>query len=443
MEKILGKCRENTKILTAIFLLVLCIYYTIWNISQPYNSSPDEYMKYDLCKYIFENNSLPHGGDEAIRDSNWGISYAFEPYLSYIISAGFMKIMSIFTADEFALVIAARFVSTLFMIGFIYVLIKISQILFENKYKYLFIVFIAFQPITAFLASYINNDSMALFSISIIVYSWILGLEHNWQDKYCILLGLGIGLCLLSYYNAYGYILCSVVLCLVSVILNKMHIKDIIKKVLIVFTIAFVIAGWWFIRNAIIYNGDVLGMSTQTEYAQKYAIDELKPSNRLTPQQKDEGILEMLFKDKWIRLTFKSFYGVFGYMTIQMPNIIYVVIFSIWAIGIIGCILGLNELFKCGNKEKIILNYTFILAIIIVIILSLIYSYSSDFQPQGRYIMPIIIPFMYFISKGIEKILEKCIKNEKIKNIIFMFLIIFLVGTSIFALFGCVIPYYG
>ena len=58
--------------------------------------------------------------------------------------------------------------------------------------------------------------------ISIIIYLWILGLESNWKTKHCILLGLAVGFCALTYYNAYGYILCSALICLSSAILNKM-----------------------------------------------------------------------------------------------------------------------------------------------------------------------------------------------------------------------------
>ena len=32
------------------------------------------------------------------------------------------------------------------------------------------------------------------------------------------------------------------------------------------------------------------------------------------------------------------------------------------------------------------------------------YAYSTDYQHQGRYAMPIIIPLMYYIVKGIEKL---------------------------------------
>ena len=51
------------------------------------------------------------------------------------------------------------------------------------------------------------------------------------------------------------------------------------------------------------------------------------------------------------------------------------------------------------RKNKYLLNYIFVIAIIIPIVLSIIYSYTSDFQPQGRYIMGIIVPFTYFVVK--------------------------------------------
>ena len=246
MDKIIEFYKKNKSAIIAIFLVCLFCYYFIWTISQPFNSCPDEGMKWDICKYIFENNKLPKGDEQAIRNPIWGISYAFQPILTYMIGAGFMKVASIFTMDKFSLVVAARLVSTVSMTLSIYFVIKIADKLFKDKeiYKILFVVFIAFQPITAFLASYINNDSTAVLATTMIIYLWILGLESNWKTKHCVLLGLAIGFCALTYFNAYGYILCSIILCLVSVISNKMKLKDIIQKVLIVAICAFLIAGW-------------------------------------------------------------------------------------------------------------------------------------------------------------------------------------------------------
>lgn len=440
------KCRKHKSIIIFIFLVCLFCYYFIWTISQPYNTCPDEGMKWDICKYIYENNKLPRGEDESIRDPNWGISYAFQPILTYTIGAGFMKIASIFTKNEFALVVSARLVSTLSMTLSIYLVIKIADKLFKDKgiYKYLFIAFIAFQPLTAFLASYINNDSTAVLATTMIIYLWILGLESNWKTKHCILLGMAIGFCALTYYNAYGYILCSIILCLVSVISNKMKFKDIVEKVLIVGIIAFAVAGWWFIRNAILYNGDFLGINAQNECGDKYALDQFKPSMRLTVQKRGENLLDMLFGERWLLTTALSFVGIFGYHTIVMSPKIYYCYFIIWLIGGIGCLLNSKQLFKFNKNEKnkYFLNYIFVLSIIIPIVLSIIYSYTSDFQAQGRYIMGIIIPFIYFVVNGIKTILEKSIKSPKIRNIIVIAIITLIIIISFKALFAYVIPAY-
>ena len=99
---------KHKKIIILIFLIGLFCYYLTWTISQPYDSCPDEYMKWDICKYMFENNKLPRGDDPSIRNPIWGISYAFQPIFTYMISTIFMKIASIFTMNQFSLVVAAR-----------------------------------------------------------------------------------------------------------------------------------------------------------------------------------------------------------------------------------------------------------------------------------------------------------------------------------------------
>ena len=221
-------------------------------------------------------------------------------------------------------------------------------------------------------------------------------------------------------------------------------IKEILQKVLIVALMAFAVAGWWFIRNAIIYDGDILGMKTQVECGDKYAIDKYKPSKRETPQKNNESVMDMLIKDDWIKTTLKSFVGIFGYQNIIMSSRIYQFYLILWGLGIIGCLINFKELFIYNKKEKnrYLLNYIFIPSIIIPIILRIYYSYTSEYQAQGRYIMGIIIPFTYFIVSGIKTILEKFIKSEKIRNIIIIVIMVIIILIAQRALFGYIIPTY-
>lgn len=457
MEKLTQKNKKNLKtigvVLFVIYIFGLCF---SWSISTEYDSAPDELMKYDVCKYICSNLKLPHGGDESIRNPTWGLSYAFTPILSYMFSAVFMRIAMLITQNEFYIVVAARFVSVLCMVGYAITCIKIANKLFKGIYKWLFIVMVTLLPQLVYLGSYINNDSLALLSISIIIYGWILGLEKNWDWKSCIIMAIGIGICALSYYNAYGYILCSVIIYFASSYMKKIKIKEFLKKGIVITIIACAIAGWWFVRNFILYDGDFLGINVSREYGEMYAMEPYKPSNRETPAHQNVSLKYMLVDMKWFKITKSSFIGRFGYMTVPLSKTIYKCYESVLLLGLIGIVVGWIKIFiqkmrkknknesekqrKRKQNEKILWNMIMIISCIIPIILSLYYSYFSDFQPQGRYIMPMIIPFMYFVVNGIKNVFHTFIRNKKIQNILLSIVIIIWSIMPIYIFFTYIEP---
>lgn len=431
---------KNKKIIKNIIIAMFLVYIFILCFSMSrgteFNSAPDEKMKYDVCKYIYNNSKLPHGGEESIRDENYGISYAFMPILSYIISAVFMRLFDVFSSDPFSLLVSARFVSVFCITAYAFMCIKISEKLFKGIYKWVFVAFATLLPQLLYLGSYINNDSLALLSISIIIYSWIIGLKENWNWKSCIILGIGIGICSMSYYNAYGYMLTSVILYFVSSFIKKIDIKEFLKKGFAIAGIAILIGGWWFIRSYILYDGDIFAIKTQREYGQKYALENFKPTNRKTPANQGHSLKYMLHDMNWIGTTKLSFIGLFGYMNSFMAGGMYKVYESIFKVALVGLVLGIvsymirkiknkqesNEIAPTDEfekrKNKTLINIIFGVNIILTISLSLYYSYNMDCQPQGRYIMPMIIPFMYFLTIGIKNIFDIIIKNEKIKNVL-------------------------
>lgn len=437
--KVKHKFKLNIKmVIKIIFILYIFILCTTWALTMGYNDAPDEAMKYDICRYLYANRTLPHGGDPAIREVNWGISYAFFPILSYIFSTIFMIITTkFFTYDDTLVFISTRFVSVIFMCAYAFMNIKIAEKLFKGVYRWMYVAFVTLLPQMLFLGTYLNNDSFALFTTSVIVYAWILGMESDWNWKSCIILGLGVGLCALSYYNAYGFILCSVIFYFASNFIKKIDIKTFLKKGCTIALIAFIIAGWWFIRSFILYDGDIFGLKTMKEYAETYAREDIKPSNRATPNNMKTPLYKMLFKSGWTKTTFLSFIGVFGNMTIYMKPIFYKIYEAIFVVGFGGAILNiiikiinnitkrikhtneeLSEGEKKNIKEKILFNSIMVIAMIIPVCLNIYNSYFSDYQPQGRYMMPMIIPFMYFIVIGIQKIFDKVVKKETIKNIL-------------------------
>ena len=122
-----------------LFVFGVFLFYFLWSCTQRYNFSADESMRYQIAQFIYEHGSLPRGDDPLIRNEDWGTSYAFLPILSYIISALFMKIMSIFSTDPQHLLWAARLVSACFTTGAVFFVFRAGKKLFDGYSKWFFV----------------------------------------------------------------------------------------------------------------------------------------------------------------------------------------------------------------------------------------------------------------------------------------------------------------
>ncbi|MEA5002691.1 MAG: DUF2142 domain-containing protein [Christensenella sp.] len=407
-------------------------------------------MRYQIPQFIFENGYLPHGAEEAIRNPQWGISYGFAPYVSQIIGVLFMKIAGIFTGDAYAIFMAARLVNVIFATLTVWISFKIAEQLFAQRvYRLLFVVLVAFLPQFIFLSSYINNDMMAIFSTSLIVFAWVTGLKDGWPVKSCVVLGIGMGLCALSYYNAYGFLLLSVVLFFVSNLLlekRSFREKEFRRSIYIVIILFAAIAAWWFIRNYMIYNGDILGFKTTEHYQELYAIDSLKPSMAETIQRAGIPLGQMLTGKGWLLFSYLSMVGCFGALDIWLPIWIYAVYSAIFAVGMIGCVMAFVAFVRSENtkekRQKLLLGICMALAIVIPVVLSAYYSYTSDYQPQGRYVLSCLLPLMFFMTTGIKTIVEKICKSKKSEAIAVAVVCLAVAGIAIYCYAGVLWPAY-
>ncbi|MFV0528549.1 MAG: ArnT family glycosyltransferase [Lachnospiraceae bacterium] len=438
-----------------IFLAGLFCFYFIWALTQPFDSAPDERMRFEVVEYIFRHGSLPSGGELEIRDELWGFSYAFNPILPYMIAAVFMKAASFFSSNAFVLVMAARMVSILSGVGTAFFAIRIARNLFPGKARWFNVVLVALLPSAVFVTSYVNCDAFAIFSTAVIVYCWIRGVQTRWDSKSCIGLALGISMCALSYYNAYGFILCSILFYGITQLLfcRQQHAyKAFWQKGLLISVIVLVLIGWWFIRNYMLYDGDLLGSRTSTLYGELYAAAEYKPSARITPQGTGISLWEMLvqpwgtFEDGWVSITAESFIGTFGYLNVFLSK---KVVYVYWALLLGG--LGLLlvhpvKLFavRCKAQWQVrpIFNWCMLLAALIPNILNVYYSYTSDYQPQGRYSLPMLLPLMYLVATGYQNAIEKFIKKERWRNIVYIVLAAGIALAAIYAYVRVLYPAY-
>lgn len=362
-----------------------------------YNAAPDEFARIPLAEYFMNNLSLPDARDPSIKISGWGYSYGSQPYIPQIISGVLMHL----AWDNPSSIFFARLTSALFMCGFAIFCILIAEKVFKKTcYKWMFIVFTTALPQILYIGSYVNNECMALLSSAMIVYGWIIALDSKWSWKSCIFLGISMSVCILSYYTAYGFCLATAIIYCINCYQQKVPIKTFLIKGLLMVFIVFVLAGWFFIRNAILYDGDFFGLKIREIEGELYADPGLKPSDRAGNLGGSEYVKDRSYALLvWLPWTVMSFIGCFGYMTVKLPLIVYILYCLVFGAGIVG--------FFITKKRMSLFKWIMIISIIIPFILSFVYSFTQDFQPQGRYVITIAVPLFYFIVKGYEGINRK------------------------------------
>ena len=132
----------------------------------------------------------------------------------------------------------------------------------------------------------------------------------------------------------------------------------ILKRGIYITVLVFLLTGWWFVRTAVLYDGDFLGLYAPNKYGEMYAKEEFKPSNRESVQEQGISLEEMLKSEDeggmdWMCTTWRSFIGYFGFLEHPLGLDIYEIHKKIFALGFLGIGLqaapGPSLLYKSGN----------------------------------------------------------------------------------------------
>lgn len=426
-------------------------------IIQPFGDPPDEINRFRIVNYICSHGKLPTGSDPEVLIGGFGASYAFQPILTYIIQGFLLRFLTLFTKNTYVLLMAARLVNVCFGVLMAFFVRKISKEVFTKpSVQWLFSFLVVLLPMNLFIHSYVNTDSMAALSLSMIVYALLLGKRLVWNKKSCVLLSIGIILCAMSYYNAYGMVLIAI-LFFVYTFLHKeenkwvLDWKMMLQKGIFISVIVLFGIGWWFIRNAYLYDGDFFGMTARLECAKETALPDYNPLTRMTYQSEGIPLWEMVFPTGYAKLTYFSFIAMFGPMLIPVLPIFYNAYTLLFAGSLLCAIIPLRKIKRTylpdfSKGQVLTLHSLFVVEIAITIALHLYYSYTWDFQPQGRYVLPILIPLMYFVTVGINKLTDlleaKVPYGKVIAKVIHFAIMLFCLITVYHSIVQIVYPYY-
>ena len=131
----------------------------------------------------------------------------------------------------------------------------------------------------------------------------------------------------------------------------------------------------------------------------------------MTWQSQGYSAWNMLRDSDFLNLSVLSFIGMYGPMTIVTSLWVYRFYKALFGLGVLSCMLLSLPVFRRRAKKRqgrrwfrVFFHMNMAFCILMPFFLSVVYSYSTDYQPQGRYLLPALLPLCFYAVRGVEKL---------------------------------------
>jgi putative flippase GtrA len=370
-------------------------------------SGPDEVTHYVYnVNIILKEKRLPVSGKDDIgayrscRDNLTGevpclYSYEFYPGPNYIVAAFFAG--TLHKAVHVSPEVGARAAPLLFGLIFVTCTYAIGYLIMRRRlYATVLTAGVVLIPQVVFTNSYVNLDAHSL-AISAILGLALTKLFLTRQIRWLYITGfLVFGLLPLAKYNYFVLFVPIIVLLYAYIVRARLSWPTILRFLAWSALGFLLLSAFWYIRNLVLYH-DLLG--------QNFALQKMQEFHALG-QGKSLNIhsMSILAQMNFFELLFNSFFYGLGAMFLFLKDGAYTIILA----GLVAVMAvffytqthpmrrpraNVKQLWLVAGLWFIILG----MSIGLVILNSLKY----DFQPQGRYVYPVIIPAVMALAYSI------------------------------------------
>lgn len=396
-------------IIVKIMLLITLLYIVIIAVASP-SIHPDETVTKAAIEYYKANFMVPDM--RALPDDKfcaYGQTRLCELTIYYFIAGKIAALIPYETSYRFFNV----------MLAFIIVFIII------RKYKTdPFLIFAFFiTPQVWYIFSYATSDALDYFFTFILVYqlsvktsmlNTMLDSDNFILNKTNIItiifISLLTALILMAKPNYF------IVLLLMGYVLLKKYFmaEKGIRKTLFKFYIYIAVCSLAVFLSRYSIDLYYYGLHKSEIFRQMRIIHAIPKLNPATPfnemyetmflAAKDVPLITLFTKYGFLQVLIGSFFGLYGGMNITAHPVYY---FIMLAAYLFFFAVLFNYIIKSHNKEKYADGITAVILAVISILLVLYYSYFIDFQPQGRYMLPLLPVITYLVSQNKEILQNK------------------------------------
>jgi hypothetical protein len=239
---------------------------------------------------------------------------------------------------------------------------------------------IAFNPQFIYLSGAINNDIMAALCGGAVLWACVRLVRGGPNLKTDITLGILYGLALLTKFNLVA-LLGLIGLAYLLLLWRTREWRATLRGGVIVLAIAAAIAGWWFVRNWVLY-GDPTAMNM---------VNELWEGGEAS-----EGWWAV---GQSLPYLWSSLWGRFGYGQLPLPEAAYQLVFWFCVLALAGHLIPRRE------EPSIVVLVPLIASIFLFGGVVTYYIAIQPAGPMGRFLFPCLPAFAVLISLGLSRFL--------------------------------------
>lgn len=367
-----------------------------------FNAHPDEYLHFETARYFVNHWFPPALNDPVIAPtfSHYGFSYMRDLDAAYFLMGKFMALFPAWLASP---EIAAR----LFNVA---LFILLSAWLTGRLQASIAPCVLLISPQIWYVFSYVNGDAWALTLAMLIVVQ--LATENSLLTRYLqadnwsksvqggVCFAAVLALLLLAKRNYYLFLPFVVLVAIWKSAVWRAS-GTIFRPIQKWAVIALLTAAFYFPLRAAheAINGFDLPR-LQQEQAEKYAAPHFKPSKvaagkgalRLVLRNQGVPFINLLTERSWLEESFQSFCGIYRWMSLKGSQYYYLAMGLFYAVLLTLLFLRVARL---SWPDAAFVAATFG-AMLMVVLGSVYFSWTADYQPQGRYLFP-ILPMVAFL----------------------------------------------
>jgi 4-amino-4-deoxy-L-arabinose transferase-like glycosyltransferase len=392
---------QTQRNLTLAVILLATLNALLWSIVRlPGLGGPDEAEHFRIVQQMITNGGLPifegYGpGRFAGGPVRAQVAHEITPNAFAVVVAGILSLNNS-ASNDMNFHIARLFNVALYPVTLWLAFLTLRRVFPHMPVAPIWgVVLMATIPMFTLVHSYYTNDTPAIAAGTFAVYATVRALQSDFGRWDVVMLGIGLGLVALHKYT--GFLIFPTVAAATIWQLARRPLRF-IRVALVLVTITAALAGWWYIRNWILY-GDPIGV----EITQ--AAVNASGGAPIPPRARGLNLFEFVKETNWIAETFSTFWGGYGLEKMKLPGAAYVLFSSLLVLATVGHMLSV-----CRNRNRIrIPDRPPMLLIMGVLHLGLWAvnfwsSYTVDVALHGRYVYPTFVPFVILIIAGLSTI---------------------------------------